>query len=139
MGGTEGELGVSNVFRVARSDELVFKLSWLGFLFMAGILGLMKDGELGSETRELERELKGGWIERPFIFLARLGAGDVMGRSWPTESAAVRPAMVEDRPPNEVPVKEDSGGRFTGDSGDEDGEGSDRDEESVQDLSLIHI
>lgn len=29
---------------------VVFKLSWLGFRFMAGIWGLMKEGEVGSET-----------------------------------------------------------------------------------------
>lgn len=48
--GTEGLCGISRVVRPARSLVFVFKLSWLGFLFMAGILGFMKDGEEGSDT-----------------------------------------------------------------------------------------
>lgn len=49
---------------------------------MAGIAGLMKDGEQGSETiLDVAFTVVGGWIDRPFIFLGFLGAGDVMGRS----------------------------------------------------------
>jgi hypothetical protein len=32
---------------------LVLRLNWLGFLLMAGIVGLMNDGEAGSETSEM--------------------------------------------------------------------------------------
>lgn len=47
---------------VIRSEVLVFKLSWLGLRFMAGILGLMKDGEEGSEISDelLGVDAKGG-------------------------------------------------------------------------------
>lgn len=50
------------VGRPARSLEFVFRLKLLGFLFMAGILGFMKDGEDGSDgCVEEEAELaKGG-------------------------------------------------------------------------------
>lgn len=51
---------------------------------MAGILGLMKHGEDGSETRVLlvaEDAAAGGCIDRPFILRGRLGEGDVIGRS----------------------------------------------------------
>lgn len=44
-----GEEGTSSVVRVIRSEVLVFKLSWLGFRFIAGIIGLINDGEDGSE------------------------------------------------------------------------------------------
>lgn len=60
MGGTEGEGGTSNVERFIRSEVFVLRLSRLGFRFMPGIVGLMKDGEAGSETREEASELKGG-------------------------------------------------------------------------------
>lgn len=136
IGATVGEVGTSRVARVTRSDEFVFRLSWLGFLFMAGILGLMNEGEDGSETRELDIELKGGWIERPFMFLGRLGAGDVIGRSVLAVSATVSEA-IEAKPPKDMPGNEDNGGRFTGESGDEDGEGSDSEEESVQDRVVV--
>jgi len=44
-----------------RPVESVFRLSWLGFLFIAGIFGLMKEGEDGSETRlDVDLPPKGG-------------------------------------------------------------------------------
>jgi len=48
---------------------------------MGGILGFMKvvEGDAGSD-RSVE-EMVGGWIERPFMLRARLGDGEVMGRS----------------------------------------------------------
>lgn len=60
MGGTEGEGGTSNAGRFINSEVLVLRLSKLGFRFMPGIVGLMKDGEEGSDMREEESELKGG-------------------------------------------------------------------------------
>lgn len=52
IGGIAGDDGTSSVVRVRRSDVLVLRLSWLGFLFMAGIFGFMNDGDDGSETRD---------------------------------------------------------------------------------------
>ena len=52
MGGKDGDVGTSSVVRVMRSDVLVFRLNWLGFLFMAGILGFINDGDDGSDTSE---------------------------------------------------------------------------------------
>lgn len=102
---------------------------------MAGILGLMNDGDAGSETSEGERELKGGCIERPFMFFARRGAGEVIGLSRLAASETLKVA-IDDKPPKDVPLKDERGINFTGESGDEDGEGSD-DEESVQETVVL--
>lgn len=51
MGATVGEFGTSRGVRVMRSEELVLRLSWLGLRFIGAILGLMNDGEAGSDTR----------------------------------------------------------------------------------------
>jgi hypothetical protein len=48
-----GEGGTSRVALWFRSEVLVLRLNWLGFLLMAGIVGLMNDGEAGSETSEM--------------------------------------------------------------------------------------
>jgi hypothetical protein len=103
MGATVGELGTSSVVRVMRSEEFVLRLSWLGLRFMGAMVGLMKEGEEGSDNNDEELELEGGWIERPFMFLSRLGTGEVMGRSW-FGSVMARRAML-DNPPNVVGAK----------------------------------
>ena len=121
--------------REIRSVVFVLRLSWLGLRFMPGIVGLMKEGEEGSDSNEEESELKGGWIERPFMFLGRLGAGEVMGRSR-FGSDTVRLAML-DKPPKEIGAKPWRGARLTGESGDEDGEGSERSDESVHDTVVV--
>jgi hypothetical protein len=102
---TVGELGTSSVVRVMRFEEFVLRLSWLGLRFMGAIMGLMKAGEQGSDNIEEaeERELAGGWMERPFMFLRRLGPGEVMGRPW-FGSAIVSLAMV-DKPPKAAGAK----------------------------------
>lgn len=58
----DGLCGTSRVGRPAKSSELVFKLSWLGFLFMAGMVGFMKEGDDGSDVIEDEaaEAAKGG-------------------------------------------------------------------------------
>lgn len=48
-----GEGGTSSVVLWFRSEVLVLRLNWLGFLLMAGMVGLMNDGEAGSETSEM--------------------------------------------------------------------------------------
>lgn len=50
MGGRAGVLGTSRVVLAMRSFEFVLRLSWLGFLFIPGIVGLIKDGEAGSDV-----------------------------------------------------------------------------------------
>ena len=60
MGATVGELGTSCVVRIMRSEVLVLRLSWLGFRFMAGIFGLMKTGDEGSDASVEEREPPNG-------------------------------------------------------------------------------
>lgn len=121
---------------MTRSDELVFKLSWLGFRFIAGIVGLMKTGEQGSDINDVESEPNGGCIERPFMFLGRRGAGDVIGRSG-LDSETERPA-IPDKPPKGIGANVERGIRLTtGESGDEDGEGSERSDESVHDTVVV--
>lgn len=67
----------------------------------------------------------------------RLGAGDVMGRIMRgIGSETVRLAM-EGRAPKLVPGKTLSGTRLTGESGDDEGDGSESDEESVQDTVVV--
>jgi hypothetical protein len=134
MGATEGELGTS-ILRVTKFVVLVLRLNWLGFLFIPGMTGLMKDGEVGSEGFEIA--LNGGWIERPFMFFARLGAGDVVGLCRGLMSHTFS-AGLDDRPPKDAePELSDRGSRFTGESGDEDGEGSEREDESVQEAVVV--
>jgi hypothetical protein len=135
MGGNAGDWGTSNVVRVIRSEVLVLRLSWLGFLRIEGTTGLMKAGDAGSLTSADESELKGGWIERPFIFFALRGPGEVMGRAG-AESETVKPAMPGS-PPNEVALNEDSGTRLMGESGDDEGDGSDIEQESVHEAVVV--
>lgn len=103
---------------------------------MAGMTGLIKDGDAGSEPRLNDRGLNGGCIDKPFVFFALRGAGEVMGRSRVEESEMVRP----DRPlelPKEVVFIEDNGMRLIGESGDEEGDGSESDEVSVHEASVV--
>lgn len=117
--------------RMFNPVESVLRLSWLGFLFIAGILGLMKEGDEGSETKLDDRELaNGGWIDNPFMFLLR-GDGDVMGLSRLPKSFTVRLFIVDGRPPKLVAGKEFRGIRLTGESGEDDGDGSESEEVSV--------
>lgn len=75
-------------------------------------------------------------MERPFMFLL-LGAGDVIGRiKRGACSETVRLAM-EGKAPNVVPGKAFRGTRLTGESGEEDGEGSESDEESVHETVVV--
>lgn len=69
----------------------VCKLSILGLRFIAGILGLMKDGEEGSDIIELVDVVAatGGCMERPFMLRGRRGDGDVMGRKKEPASGAL--------------------------------------------------
>lgn len=45
-----GDAGTSSDVLLIKSVALVLRLRRLGFLFMAGIAGLIKEGEQGSET-----------------------------------------------------------------------------------------
>ena len=69
---------------------------------------------------------------------ARLGDGEVIGLSVVLlKSVTVSVERVEGRPPKVGPGKEDSGIRFTGESGDEDGEGSESGEESAVESVVV--
>ena len=135
MGATDGELGTS-MLRVTKPVVLVLRLSWLGFLFIPGMTGLMNEGDAGSEG--FARELKGGCMESPFMFFARLGAGDVVGLSRFFVSDTFKVA-IDDKPPKDVALQlsDESGWRLTGESGDEEGDGSEREDESVIDAVVV--
>lgn len=66
----------------------------------------------------------------------RRGDGDVIGRSRLFASETLRVA-IDDNPPNEVAGKEFRGTRFIGESGEDDGEGSDSEEESVHETVVV--
>ncbi|KAL1871346.1 hypothetical protein Daus18300_004712 [Diaporthe australafricana] len=95
---------------------------------MAGIVGFINDGEDGSDISDDEAAevAKGGCMERPFMFLGRRGAG--------SETAKV---AMDGKPPKFVDGKAFKGTRLTGESGDEEGDGSERDEESVHDTVVV--
>ncbi len=136
--GTEGEAGISSSVGLIRSEVFVFRLSWLGFLFIAGIVGLMNvEGDDGSDNSDEESELKGGWMDRPFMFFGRLGAGDVIGLSRLGALSDIVRLAMPDKPAKGVGAKDERGIRLTGESGDEDGEGSDRSDESVHDTVVV--
>lgn len=104
----------------------------------------MNEGDAGSETRvdDSVGETKGGCMDRPFMLRARRGDGDVMGRSRPWLFASItereaRPTDMEENPPKEGPGNAASGTRFIGESGEEEGDGSERDEESVPDIVVV--
>lgn len=132
---TDGELGTSR-FRRPRSDVFVLRLNWLGFLFMPGMTGLIKTGDDGSEVTGFPRDAKGGVIDSPFIFFARLGAGDVMGLPLACVSTTLSESK-DGKAPKVVAVREDKGRRFTGESGDDEGDGSDNEDESVHDTVVV--
>jgi hypothetical protein len=82
IGGIAGDAGTSSELFLTKSKAPVFKLSWLGFRFMPGILGLMNEGDGGSVATNFVVVVivRGGCIDRPFMFLGFRGAGDVIGR-----------------------------------------------------------
>lgn len=69
------------------------------------------------------------------MFFGRRGAGEVMGRSR-FVSDTVREAM-EGKPANVAAGKDDSGIKLTGESGEEEGDGSESDEVSVHDTVVV--
>lgn len=107
---------------------------------MPGMVGLINEGDAGSDTSVVAvLPIKGGWMESPFMFFGRRGEGDVIGRPKLEVSETVR-VFMEDmggRAPKDVAGKEDRGIRLTGESGEEEGEGSDNGEESLVDRVVV--
>jgi hypothetical protein len=107
------------------------------------MVGLIKTGEAGSDMivlavvgRPLER--LGGWMDSPFMFFGRRGAGEVMGLPVGARvdcSGNVRPPTA--RLPKDVAGKEESGTRLTGESGEDEGDGSERGDESVVESVVV--
>lgn len=57
-----GDAGTSSDVFLIKSEAFVFRLSWLGFRLIAGMVGLMNDGDDGSVDAYFEVVviLKGG-------------------------------------------------------------------------------
>jgi hypothetical protein len=131
MGGKEGDWGTSSVVdALIRSEVLVFRLSWLGLRFMAGMAGLMNTGDEGSDTSDGDCDgANGGCMERPFMLRGRRGEGDVTGRS----NCGSDTERIDSggNGPKVGPGKDDKGTRLMGESGDEDGDGSEKEAVSV--------
>jgi hypothetical protein len=121
----------------------VFKLNKLGFFLGLNGGGLINEGDEGSDVCDGSTvALKPPKLRaRLFGFLNFLGEGEVIGRSVPVGGrTGFRPAtfrLWKASKPNGPPVKDDSGTTVTGDSGDEDGEGSDNEEESIVDIVVV--
>lgn len=75
-------------------------------------------------------------MDRPFMFL-RLGAGDVIGRARRGPDSETVRASIGGRAPKLVPGNALRGTRLTGESGDEEGDGSESEAESVQDTVVV--
>jgi len=106
---------------------------------MAGIVGLMKEeeGEVGSDVSDEERELNGAWIDNPFMFFGRRGAGDVIGLAG-VASDTLRLAMPPESAPKGAGANDERGiSDIIGESGEEDGEASERSDESVQESVVV--
>lgn len=67
----------------------------------------------------------------------RLGAGEVIGRIKRGIGSETVKLAMDGSAPKLVPGKALRGTRLTGESGDEDGEGSESDEESVQESVVV--
>jgi hypothetical protein len=69
------------------------------------------------------------------MFRGRLGEGEVMGLSRFKGSATLRVVIV--MPPKDVDGKDERGIRLMGESGEEDGDGSESGDESVVDMVVV--
>ena len=99
----------------------------------------MNEGDAGSDTSDaVEVEApNGGWIESPFMFRGLLGDGEVIGRSVCGGGLEMVRAASDGKPPNVVAGKDDRGIRFMGESGEEEGDGSDSGDESDVDGVVV--
>jgi hypothetical protein len=118
----------------------VFRLSRLGRFLPVRVGGLMNEGDEGSEDWNpsiLELRLSA----RLLGFLGFRGWGEVMGRSslsgGRTGSGSATLRLLKESMPNGAPGKEDSGRRVMGDSGDELGDGSEREDESTVEMVVV--
>lgn len=118
----------------------------LGFRFIPGILGLMNTGEAGSEVTVFDAAwpTDGGWIDSPFMLRGFLGAGEVIGRCKVLISGELSTGVGAGAGFNVVAceLKEVAGKLFngtnpTGESGEDEGEGSESGEESVVDRVVV--
>jgi hypothetical protein len=103
------------------------------------MVGLMKEGEDGSETSDCVDgvAIMGGCIDNPFMLRDLRGEGEVIGRSNMGALGALRDSASGDWKTKLGVTKLLRGTRLIGESGDEDGDGSDSGEESVVDMVVV--
>jgi hypothetical protein len=99
----------------------------------------MNAGEQGSERTvwDVGEVTIGGCIESPFMFRSLLGDGEVMGRSRVGASGTFKVIMAGGCRLKLGPAKLLRGTMLIGESGDDDGDGSDSGEESVVDMVVV--
>lgn len=99
----------------------------------------MNDGDAGSEMSDcgVVAATVGGWIDKPFMLRGLLGEGEVIGRTNAPEMPTLSVGALCECMPNDVEGKLLRGIRLTGESGDDEGEGSDKGEESVVDRVVV--
>lgn len=71
------------------------------------------------------------------MFLGRRGAGDVIGRLRRCEGSDTVKVAIDGKAPKVVDGKALRGTRLTGESGDEEGDGSEKDDESVHETVVV--
>ena len=118
----------------------VFRLSRLGFLRAFNGGGFINEGDDGSD--DLKESMLGRRLRARLLgFLGLRGDGDVIGRSSLIGTrrgplSTIFKCWKESRP-NVDPENDESGTSVTGDSGDELGEGSDNDAESIVEIVVV--
>jgi hypothetical protein len=117
----------------------VFKLSRLGFRLPFSVGGFINDGEEGSEVWKLSI-LEFKFRARLLGFFGLRGDGEVIGRSSFRGKQALLLSIFKlwkGSKRNVDPENEDSGTKVIGDSGEELGEGSDKEEESTVEIVVV--
>lgn len=99
---------------------------------------MIKDGEGGSEANS---SMLGRRFRARLLGFFFLGEGEVIGRSTVMGGGLVSISPIfrfwKESRPNEDPVNEDNGTIVIGDSGDELGDGSDSEDESIVDTVVV--
>ena len=139
MFGTDGDASGSKDREFVLAAP-VFRLRRLGLRLPLRVGGFMNDGDEGSEVwKESRFEFK--FSARLLGFFDLRGEGDVIGRS---PLIAILEGFVStifklwnESKPNDEPENEDNGTSVTGDSGEELGDGSDKDDESIVDIVVV--
>jgi hypothetical protein len=137
--GTPGD-PIGSVFNDSLLAAPVFRLSKLGFFLPVNAGGFMKDGDDGSEVWKVST-LEFRFNARLLGFFGFRGDGEVIGLSSLNGSLIGLVSTIfrlwNESKPKVDPENEDNGTRVIGDSGEELGEGSDKEDESTVDIVVV--